>query len=80
MKKEVLVLEPSTNTHSTRSKVLVESRFEKGNTVTLRTHGGMVVEHGQHRTVATENIDQQVIKIVQQEHNPILGIMQNSSD
>ena len=40
----------------------------------------MIVEHGHHNTVATETGTKRVIKITQQEYNPILKAFQNAFD
>lgn len=74
------VLEKSTNTHITKSDVSVEQAFNKMTTINLKTNGKMIVEHGHHNTVSTEPTTKQVIKITQQEYNPVLKAMQNSFD
>ena len=40
----------------------------------------MVVEHGTHHTVATEPGTRDIVKITQQEYNPVLRAMQNAFD
>lgn len=81
MNKQPVVLEKSTNTHLTNSDVEVVKEFHTMTTVVLKQKAeGMIVEHGHHNTVATEPTDQQVIKITQQEFNPILAQFQNSFD
>lgn len=80
MEKEVTILEKSTNTHITKSDVEVVKELNSMTTVVLNTNGTMVVEHGHHNTVATEPSTTNVIKITQQEYNPVLKAMQNSFD
>lgn len=78
---KVTVLEKSTNTHSTISDVEVVGEFNKMTTVLIEAKGtGMVVEHGHHNTVATEKSTEYIIKITQQEYNPVLQAFQNSFD
>ena len=79
MKKPV-VLEASTNTHVTKSDVEVVKEMNTMTTIVLDTHDKMIVEHGHHRTVATEPDTKRVIKITQQEYNPVLKAMQNAFD
>jgi hypothetical protein len=74
------VLEKSTNTHFTNSDVEVVKEIENMTTVVLKTNGNMIVEHGHHNTVATEVGTKDVIKITQQEFNPILKIFNNAFD
>ncbi len=76
-----IVLEKSTNTHFTESDVTVDKEMSTMTTVVLtQSKEAMIVEHGHHHTVATEQGAQQVIKITQQEYNPILESFQNSFD
>jgi hypothetical protein len=78
---KLIILEESTNTHISRSTGVKEvARFQTMGTVILETNGAMVVEHGHHHTVATDADTPQVIKITQQEYNPILKRMQNAFD
>lgn len=74
------VLEKSTNTHVATTEVQVEKEFATMTTMVLKPEGNMIVEHGHHHTVATEEDTKQVIKITQQEFNPILQAFQNSFD
>lgn len=78
--KKTTILEKSTNTHITNSDIIVTDEFNTMTTMVLETNEQMIVEHGHHFTVATEPETQQVIKITQQEYNPILKLMQNSFD
>lgn len=80
MQKQV-VLEKSTNTHVTSSNVQVVSEIPTMTTMVLQVpEGQMVVEHGHHHTVATDLGTKNVIKITQQEFNPVLKAFQNSFD
>jgi len=80
MNREVTVLEQSTNTHVTTSPVEVVAEFQNMSTMVLKPNGRMIVEHGHHHTVATQPHSNQVIKITQQEYNPVLRAMQNAFD
>lgn len=75
------VLEKSTNTHVSNSDVKVVLKSEVMSTMVIDTEDeAMIVEHGHHRTVATEADTKRVIKITQQEFNPVLQAMQNAFD
>lgn len=76
----VIFLEKSTNTHATNSDVEVVKELDKMSTVVLKTNGQTIVEHGHHHTVATDADTKEVIKITQQEVNPITGLLQNAFD
>lgn len=76
-----VVLERSTNTHITNSPgVSVQKEIQNMTTILLSTQGAMIVEHGHHHTVATSPSTGQVVKITQQEYNPVLNAFQNSFD
>lgn len=78
---KTVVLEKSTNTHFTESEVEVLKEMNTMSTIVLnQKNNSMIVEHGHHNMVATEKETQQVIKITQQEFNPILKEFQNSFD
>lgn len=78
---EKTVLEPSTNTHVTDSNVNVVGKFDNMGTIILDVNSdNMIVEHGHHHTVATEPSTTRVIKITQQEYNPVLKAFQNAFD
>ena len=77
---EKIVLEKSTNTHSTTSNVKVIKELNSMTTIVLDTKDDMVIEHGHHRVVATEPTTNRVIKITQQEYNPLLKAFQNAFD
>jgi len=75
------ILEPSTNTHITTSNVEIVEKFNKMGTIVIDTkNDNMIVEHGHHNTVATETDTKRVIKITQQEYNPVLQAFQNAFD
>lgn len=79
--KEKTILEPSTNTHITESDVNIVDKFQQMGTIVLDVENDeMIVEHGHHHTVATEVGTKRVIKITQQEYNPILKAFQNAFD
>jgi hypothetical protein len=81
MKTEVTELEKSTNTHTTKSDVLVVKELANMTTIVIEAkNNAMIVEHGHHNTVATESDTKHIIKITQQEFNPILKSFQNSFD
>jgi hypothetical protein len=76
-----VVLEHSTNTHVIPTEgVEVVKEIPKMTTVVLKTKSAIIVEHGHHNTVATEESTNDVIKITQQEFNPVLNAFQNSFD
>ena len=77
MKNQVVVLEPSSNTHTMKANnILVEDLG--GGILSLSVTGKGVVMHGEHNTVATEHPE--VIKYVQQEVNPVTKAIQNAYD
>jgi hypothetical protein len=81
MEKLKIILEPSIHPHFTSSSgVTLVKKLDIMNTIVLETKGRMVVEHEEHPAVATSGKTKQVIKINQQEFNPVLQAMQNSFD
>ena len=75
---EKFVLEPSTNTHVIEgNKINAEPLEELGGFV-LKIEGSGYVLHGEHGLIVTEC--ENVIKLVQQEYNPITKKLQNSFD
>jgi hypothetical protein len=74
---QVVVLEPSTNTHRLESES-VEVRDLGHGILKIKTGQRGVVTHGEHGTLVTES--QNVIKYVQQELNPLTKKMQNAFD
>lgn len=76
----MIVLEKSTNTHATKSDVAVLKEVQEMTTLVLKATQGMIVEHGHHYTVATEPETTEIIKITQQEFDPVTKSFQNSHD
>jgi hypothetical protein len=77
MEKQI-VLEPSTNTHTMKGDVEVVSKLGQMNGLVIKTNGLGVVLHGEHGVIVTE--EEHVIKLNQQEANPLTGQMQNAFD
>lgn len=77
MEKKVVVLEPSTNTHTLSAENVKMKEIENG-IIELDIKGDGVVTHGEHGTLRTES--SKVIKYVQQEVNPVTKKMQNAFD
>jgi uncharacterized protein (AIM24 family) len=77
MQKETLILEPSTNTHVMEADKIEMKKLGNG-IIQLKIKGDGIVTHGEHGTIKTEA--ENVIKYIQQEINPISGIMQNAFD
>tara|TARA_R110000868_G_scaffold76573_2_gene220063 strand:- start:9498 stop:9734 length:237 start_codon:yes stop_codon:yes gene_type:complete len=75
--KQIVVLEPSTNTHSMTAESVIVTDLGGGN-LKLKVEGSGIVTHGEHGVVRTEAPD--VIKYVQQELNPITNAFQNAYD
>ena len=80
MEKKSVLLEESTNTHILKGDVEVIKKISKMNTFVLNTNGCSIVEHGHHAVVSTEPETKRVIKITQQEFNPIIKALINSFD
>lgn len=80
MEKVKLVLEESTNTHTLSGDAKVLKKIAKMNTVVLDTNGSAIVEHGHHAYVSTEKSTKRVIKITQQEFNPVTKALMNAFD
>jgi hypothetical protein len=78
MQKTTLVLEPSTNTHTINGKVTVVTKLDEMNGLVLETQDNCIVLHGEHGVIATEG--EHIIKLIQQEVNPLTGQMVNSFD
>lgn len=74
---QVLVLEPSTNTHAI-SNVDEYMSFDNGTVLMRLKEGSKMVSHGEHGTLATES--RFCVKLVQQELNPLTQQMQNAFD
>jgi len=78
MSKNTLVLEPSTNTHTINGEVTLKRKLDNLNGLVLECEGQGVVLHGEHGVVVTESAH--VIKLTQQEVNPLTGQMVNAFD
>lgn len=77
--KNVIILEPSTNTHKINSDSGIEVENITTSVVKMKIMNSKgVVTHGEHGTICTES--KNVIKYVQQEYNPITKGMQNAFD
>ncbi|MCC9063613.1 hypothetical protein [Flavobacterium piscisymbiosum] len=77
MQKETLILEPSTNTHVLEASKIEMKKFKNG-IIKLKITGNGIVTHGEHGTIRTES--KHIIKYIQQEINPVSGIIQNAFD
>lgn len=75
--KEV-VLEPSTNTHKMRANDINCEQLPDVGGMKMVVNGPGLVMHGEHNVICTE--ETHVVKTVQQETNPVTGMMQNSYD
>jgi hypothetical protein len=75
---KTVVLEPSTNTHSIQGDVEVTQKLDEMNGLVLETKGNCLVLHGEHGVIATEAAH--VIKLTQQEVNPLSGQITNAFD
>ena len=78
MSKNTLVLEPSTNTHTINGEVTLKRKLDNLNGLVIECEGQGVVLHGEHGVVVTESAH--VIKLTQQEVNPLTGQMVNAFD
>lgn len=76
--KQELVLEPSTNTHVIKGNVNVIKNLDNLGGMVLEVTDKGIVTHGEHGVIVTEN--ENIIKLVQQEFNPVLKVLQNSFD
>jgi len=75
--KQVVVLEPSTNTHQVEANSIEKIAIDES-ILKLKIKGNGIVTHGEHGTLVTES--ENVIKYVQQEFNPITRKLQNAFD
>jgi|APHig6443718053_1056840.scaffolds.fasta_scaffold1256746_1 hypothetical protein len=80
IKQTEVVLEQSSNPHTLKGNVSVIKKIENMNTMVLELQGAAIVEHGQHATVRTEEDSKNIIKITQQEFNPITKALMNAFD
>ena len=76
--KNKVVLEPSTNTHALHSENEVDVKDLGDGILKLKVKGKGIITHGEHGTVVTEN--ENIIKYVQQELNPLTRAFQNAFD
>lgn len=77
---DTIVLEPSTNTHFIHSgNVSVVQRSSVAGMVLLKVAGKFSLTHDEHGTMELEH-DGFVLKVTQQEKNPITGLYQNAYD
>ena len=77
MNKQVVVLEPSTNTHAVSANSIEVVNLDNS-TLKLKINGDGIVTHAEHGTLVTESPN--VIKYNQQEFNPITRKLQNAYD
>ena len=77
-KQTTVVLEPSTTTHTINGAVTVAKTLDDMNGLVLEVEGDGIVLHGEHGVIVTEAAN--VIKLTQQESNPLTGQMQNAFD
>ena len=75
--KQVVVLEPSTNTHQVEANSIEKTVIDES-ILKLKIKGNGIVTHGEHGTLVTES--ENVIKYVQQEFNPITRKLQSAFD
>ena len=75
-----IILEESTNTHTIKGDVEMVKKMAKMNTIVLDTNDSAIIEHGHHAVVKTEEETKRVIKITQQEFNPVTKAMMNAFD
>jgi hypothetical protein len=74
---KTVILEPSTNTHVLEADNINKIELEGGGLL-LEISGEGLVKHGEHATIKTE--EAYVVKINQQEFNPITKMVQNAID
>lgn len=75
-KQKEVVLEPSTNTHTLKGEINEVKAFDKGLAINLAGEG--MVVHGEHGTIKTEA--PQVVKMNQQEYNPLTRKIHDARD
>jgi hypothetical protein len=78
MKQQTVILEPSTNTHSINGIIEVVDKTEQLNGIVLRCKGKAIILHGEHGVIFTES--ENVIKLTQQELNPLTGLLEIVND
>lgn len=77
MQKETFILEASTNTHVLKATKIEIKKFKNG-VIKLKVQGNGIITHGEHGTIKTES--EHLIKYIQQEVNPVSGVLQNAFD
>lgn len=75
---EKLTLEASTNSHIIEAESIKSKPLKKLGGNKLIINGPGIVVHGEHGVICTE--EKHVIKLVQQEYNPITQELQNAFD
>jgi hypothetical protein len=75
---QVLVLEPSTNTHRLESEKIETVDLGNGIMKIKTSSKKGIVTHGEHGTLVTES--ENIIKYVQQEVNPLTQKLENAFD
>jgi hypothetical protein len=75
-----VILENSTNAHVLKGNAEVVKKIDNMNTMVIDLNGAAIVEHGQHATVRTEDDTKNIIKITQQEFNPVTKALMNACD
>jgi hypothetical protein len=78
--KKTVILENSTHPHILKGNAKIVKKINNMNTLVINLNGAAVVEHGQHATVRTEDDTKTIIKIIQQEFNPITKALMNACD
>jgi hypothetical protein len=73
-----IVLEPSTNTHSIEGDVKLIQKLDELNGMVLEANENCLVLHGEHGLIVTE--EKNIIKLTQQELNPLSGQLTNAFD
>lgn len=77
MNKKIVVLEQSTHTHVLEGEVISKKDLPNS-MILLNVKGDCVVKHDEHDTLRTNN--PYILKVVQQELNPVTKEMQNAFD
>lgn len=76
--KNTIVLEPSTNTHTLVGEAVVVSKLPDLQGLVINNEGTSIITHGEHGVMATRC--PHIIKLTQQECNPITGLLENAYD
>jgi hypothetical protein len=75
---KIIVLEPSTNTHKMVGNVEIIEKLNDLGGLVIQTNDSSLVLHGEHGVICTE--EKHIVKLVQQEVNPITKKLQNAFD